>query len=1078
MNRILSVLIFSVAFSTHVSAQKIPLIHSGEVIDRGKFLYDSGAYEKAIAQYLTVPKRDTNYVYMLTELALAYTANEQYDKALAVCEEALSKPSIHQAHLLRTQAIATDKKGEYAKSVALFQKAIEKYPFDYSLIYNLGITYYNGKEYDKAIDCFFNVLELNPFHSGSHLNLGRISIGRGRKTHAVLSFGMYLSLSNQDNGRLVFIDKFLSNQVEEEGSLTASGTNACEKLDQILRSKIAMDNNFKTKVPVSAPVVKQFEMFFEQLSTINTKTDDRWVQYYLPIYTTLKEQNTIEPFIYNILASADNDDVKKWRKKNEKILDNFYGIANVALKKKREVLTPPSRFGFKEPVQAWYNDNRSLDALGVQKNDKNEGHWIYFHDTYEISAEGVFTNGTKTGIWKYYYPTGEVRSIENSETGEITTFFKTGAKHQHYYLNDNNTEGDVEFYFASGGLREKLLYKQDKRNGPGQSFYPSGKKEMTYQYTDNNATGEFVSYFENGQVYNKSPYKEDKLHGKYEEYFAHGNLRMSGEYVEGEVNGPWKYYYSNGQLEKEGSSKNGLTVGEWVFYDKQGLLTGKMTFNDKGEYHGDHPNYNEGKLYYTQTYKNDILVKLVYVDRSGKEIGKFENSNGTFSAKTFYHSGQLNSEGAYKKGKADGTWRYYNPEGTKLSEYTYVDGLAQGVATEYFRSGAIKYIFPYKDNRFDGYFSEFYPDGKVKQEGWYKDGLRQQQWLTYYSDGTLESDYYYLNGVTIEATYDYNNDGKLYVTTLYDLQGNVTDIQYVNATGKVITKTRLEKGKKIFETFHTSGKPKTRFDILEGVYTGSITKWFPDGSIYYTFPMMNNQRHGTYKYYSITNQLEVEGSYVNGQQEGKWTGYTPNGLVDYTGVYINGERDSLWTNYFPHGGVSSLIAYKDDERHGVSRYNSLEGTPILEKLYERGSLVAYRKVNPDNQFGEWTLFTGNTSISVQYSNGKIAMEEHYKNGLLDGVRKLYFNTGKLYSEYSYKEGNYEGPYKMYYPSGKMREQGEYHNDELHGVIESFNEDGTLFKSETFLLGSRNGKAIVYKKGAKVKEINFWAGTPD
>src|SRR5688572_24510714 len=94
--------------STSGFSQGPSFIHAANVIERGKTLYDSAKYQDAIAQYLTIPKRDTAYVLMLSELALAYIANEQFDKALTACEEGLKKPSNYTAHFLRSQAIATD----------------------------------------------------------------------------------------------------------------------------------------------------------------------------------------------------------------------------------------------------------------------------------------------------------------------------------------------------------------------------------------------------------------------------------------------------------------------------------------------------------------------------------------------------------------------------------------------------------------------------------------------------------------------------------------------------------------------------------------------------------------------------------------------------------------------------------------------------------------------------------------------------------------------------------------------------------------------------------------------------------
>ena len=61
-----------------VQAQNIQLVNSGEVIKQAILLYDSGRYDDAISLFTTVPKQDTNYVYMLSELALTLNAAEKY----------------------------------------------------------------------------------------------------------------------------------------------------------------------------------------------------------------------------------------------------------------------------------------------------------------------------------------------------------------------------------------------------------------------------------------------------------------------------------------------------------------------------------------------------------------------------------------------------------------------------------------------------------------------------------------------------------------------------------------------------------------------------------------------------------------------------------------------------------------------------------------------------------------------------------------------------------------------------------------------------------------------------------------
>jgi len=1072
-------LVCMVVVMTTVSAQKIPLINSGEVIDRGKKLYDSGNSEAAILKYLTVPKRDTNYVYMLTELALTYMADEQYEKAIATCDEALATPSINRSHLLRTKCVALDKKGSYDESVSLFKKSIEEYPLDHRLIYNLGITYYNHQEHDKAVDCFFQVLAINPFHSGSHLNLGRMSVGHGRKTHAMLSLGVYLAVSNTDNERLVYADKFLSNQLEEEGQLTATDVNGCEKLDQIIRSKVAMDKNFKSSMPIEAPVVKQYEMFFQQLNLLSINSEDRWLQYYLPLYKAIREQNMTETYLYHILASTNNDQVKKWRQKNDKLLSAFYSLANKELSRKREIITAPASWGFDQPVQAWYDDSNRIEAVGKKdSNGKRTGSWIFFHESLERSAAGKFSDaGEKEGIWTYYHSEGNVKSVENYTTGEVTVYFKDGAKSQHFFLKNDQIHGDVELFHACGGLKEKLQYAEGKRHGPGVVYYPNGQKDVTYTYADNKFTGEYLSYFENGILFAKSNYVDGKLDGPYSEYYASGKSRATGQYLAGSYHGGWKYYHSNGQIERTGSYSNGSGVGEWLYYNALGILTEKRNFNAEGKWHGDNTFYHDNKVHYVMTYKNDLLVKIVYFDTQGKEIQKVESNNGSFPVKVYYPTGKLQGEGAYKKGKLDGVWKYYYPEGSPLSQFTYVNGELQGEGTEYHRNGSKRYVLPYKDDKLHGYFTEYYPNGKVKYEGWYQNGNHEQQWFSYHADGTLESDYYYLFD-ELEGDYtDYAVDGKLLSINTYE-KGLIKSMKYFDSSGKQTMQTREDGNKKIFESKFPNGKIHAQFETACGNYQGTAIRAFPDGSKFLEYSFMFGRRQGKYTFFNIDNKVKVDGQYMRGSEAGEWKRYYATGQLDNIGKYIDGEYDSTWTYYFPHGKLSSTIPYQDGKRNGIAKFNSAEGTPMLEKWYDRDNLVSYRTIKSDGQFGEWTPFKPDAVIVINYPNGTKAYEETFKNGMIEGVKRFYFSSGKIHSEYFYKAGDYEGPYKVYYPNGKLYEKGEYKNDELQGVLEIYNEDGSLYRRETYLNGSRHGKTELFSKGAVVKSVDFFGGFPE
>jgi uncharacterized protein len=1056
-------------------SQNPRFINASEIIAKGKELYDSGKYKESIAQYLTIPKRDTGYVNMLSELAVSYIANEEYDKALSSCEEGLKKASPFRAQFLRSQAIATDRKGDYDEAVRLFTKAVEAYPADFIALYNLGIMYYNHKAYEKAVDCFFKVLSVNPFHPGSHLNLGRLSAGQGKKTHAMLSFGMYLGLTNSDNERLVFMEKYLANQFAEEGSIPETGANAFDKLDQIIRAKIAMDKNYKSKIDIDAAIVRQYQMFFDQVGTASPTIEDRWSSYYLPIYQALKTNEMIEPFIFHILKSANIDLVKKWHQKNNKKLETFYNVTNAELKKKRAVTIVPI-LGFEKSTQAWYYNNNRLEAVGNEDaKGVRSGKWVYFKNNFERSAEGMYSEkGKKTGTWKYYNDDGSTRSTENYETGEVNVY-REGVLAQHFFLEDDEINGHVELFDACGTQNETLNYHKGRRHGAAKLMFTSGKIKSTYTYDSNKLAGVCMNYFENGKIKNVSVYKDDKLEGRYTENYGSGKLKSEGAYTNDVVAGVWKYYHPNGRLQSSGNYKEGSAIDEWNFFDERGLLTEKKNFDSEGKLQGENRVYYNGKIHYVNAYKNDLLISVVYMDSLGKQLGKFGHSSGTFNVKQYYPTGQLSAEGGFKKGKLHGRWQYYFPEGSKHSEFVYEDGYVQGDAAEYFKSGGKKYAFQYKDGKFDGKFEEYYPHGQLKQSGLFNSGDRQQQWITYYPDGVIESDYYYLNGELSGLCYDYTTTGKLSSATEFE-SDRLKDIVTYNASGGAITR-RVEESKNVsFESKYKNGNQQTQFITSCGDYT-KVTKWFPNGKIFYSYDLLSGQKEGTYQYNALNGKTVLQGVFVNGLEEGLWRAFYDNGKLDYVGSYLSGKHDSTWIYHFPNGEISSIADYKDGERNGITRNFGPDGTPLVEKIYVGGHLVGYRPINASQKKEAWKSFTGNASIVITYQNGKKAYEEEYRNGVLHGPKRIYYPNGNLYSEFNYALGDYHGDYHVYHSNGKLREKGSYKLDELNGTLEKYDEDGSLYMVEHYVMGVRSGKASVFEQGKKKLEFDFYAGLP-
>ena len=59
------------------------------------------------------------------------------------------------------------------------------------------------------------------------------------------------------------------------------------------------------------------------------------------------------------------------------------------------------------------------------------------------------------------------------------------------------------------------------------------------------------------------------------------------------------------------------------------------------------------------------------------------------------------------------------------------------------------------------------------------------------------------------------------------------------------------------------------------------------------------------------------------------------------------------------------------------------------------------------------------------ANGDTTKLEHYKNGVLDGVKKQYYKGSKVFKEVNYVAGLMDGTFKMYNAQGVVIEEANY-----------------------------------------------------
>lgn len=77
--------------------------------------------------------------------------------------------------------------------------------------------------------------------------------------------------------------------------------------------------------------------------------------------------------------------------------------------------------------------------------------------------------------------------------------------------------------------------------------------------------------------------KSEIIDGYTIKYHANGRTIWSkGKLIDGQPDGYWEWYRLDGTLKRSGHFALGLTVGEWITYDKEGKVY-KVTLNKQSQ---------------------------------------------------------------------------------------------------------------------------------------------------------------------------------------------------------------------------------------------------------------------------------------------------------------------------------------------------------------------------------------------------------------------------------------------------------------------------------------------------------------
>jgi antitoxin component YwqK of YwqJK toxin-antitoxin module len=164
-----------------------------------------------------------------------------------------------------------------------------------------------------------------------------------------------------------------------------------------------------------------------------------------------------------------------------------------------------------------------------------------------------------------------------------------------------------------------------------------------------------------------------------------------------EANGIYREYYPNGQVFVEGQYKRGRQDGEWTFYYDNGKLNRKAKY-DNGKPDGPRDIFRaDGTLLAKRNFANGVRDgEWVTYDATGKTPIAEEH---------------------YNKGKEDGVWKFWYPNGKQRQQVSFKEGVRHGAYIDWDDKGEKRFEANFAEGKLHGTATRWLPDGrKIVQE--------------------------------------------------------------------------------------------------------------------------------------------------------------------------------------------------------------------------------------------------------------------------------------------------------------------------------------------------------------------------
>lgn len=1053
----------------------IKLINSRQQISKAIEYHDDKEYAKAERMYAEIPKSDSLYAYALYERAMTCYTMEKYDSAVTYCLEGLTLNKT-KANFYGLLGNVYDDMKQQKKAIAIFQEGLKQFPYNQLMHFNLGLVYYRLDSLDKAENELLQSLKLDPFHFKSHYYLGELNERKGRFIPALLCYYMAATISPKRTDAIAQLEKFLNGEstlvsladkypLKEEEQIAGF-----EQLEDIIKSKIALNPKFKTAVKINDIVVKQGQMFLDKLA-YNSKVDNFYMNFAVRFLTSIRDKKLYEPYFYHLFTGYDNEEIQKWVKKKEKKYNSFIEEASQVIKDLRKVNLANLETAT-DTVFNLYDEDGNLNSFG-HYSDKNkltkEGRWTWIHANGGLEGVVNFVNGKEQGEIGIYNSEGIISSLSTKKEGiyegPYKTYYENGVLEMESNMKNDKIDGPYKKYYTSGQLKEEGLVKEGKLNGIVKAYYIGGQLQYEMKYTNGLGDGPITKYFVDGKIKEKYTLVKDEASGEYLKYYPNGTLAKTGTYEKDKSVGKWKEFYANGTLQSEytlNAKSENIDVQKDYYAD--GKLQFEANFNgskNTSTYFG-----RSGKKYFKTNTEDGKLVSFEAYDADGKVIDKGETSAKTLNYRFRNEQGAVIREGKIVNGKYEGVWAYNNSRGNRMELRIFKNDELEGNDSVFWQNGTLRMVKPYKTGNLSGYYEEYFLNGSICKEGWYVDGSRQGMWKSYFINGAVNEVNYYANDDSQGWQEEYFPNGKLNQQSYYEFSHFAAKMLY-DTLGNLYDKSNLVNGNGLYELKGMNGTVTLRGEMLGGMFNGKYQRFHPNGKSKTTANILSDEYYGKMETFTEDGQISIVKNYINDKLWGGYETYD-NGKLEYTCNYINDNINGIARWVYPNGKSEIEYSYVDDDLDGPTTYYTPDGQVMFVVNFVNDVAMSYTYKSPSGSFvAPISVDKDTVHVVAYYSNGKKSADYYYYQGIKTGPYETFYPNGQTYIKYNRIGNEYQGVYSEFFQNGKINKMKTYYYGQLHGDSKIYYENGMLQSEETYFCDVKHGVAKYYDAKGKL-----------